>query len=267
MYHPISSCLPATLLLGLALLLSSCSSLANMTDPNTEVTTSPTISPLFQASTGVTPLPFEPQPTPEPLPASSGVRSEEGSYERQLVEVPIYDEQMLSNWSLANSHNMNIDDQHTGFAENGVVSISATPMQGTGALQFSVIPETNIFYERDRIIAVSFWLSGGTSSIAPEDFAVSVLGSNDYPYWVADDTSAQPNGRVTNDAPLFGETRLYYLGFNRAIPATTWVEVIVWLDDLTYDPDYDYVTGFSIKNDQSYQQPFYIDRVSLLVSQ
>lgn len=267
MQRPISSWHLAALLLGLALILSGCGSLANISETNMEATISPTISPLFQASTGVTPLPFEPKPTPEALPARAGVRSEEGSYERRLVEVLIYDEQLLPNWTLASSQAMNIDDQHVGFAENGVASILASPMQGASLLRFSVTPETSVFYERDKIRAVSFRLSGGTSSIAPEDLAVAVLGSNDYPYWVVDDTSAQPNGRVTGDVPLFSETRLYYLGFNRTIPATTWVEVVVWLEDLIYDPDYDYVTGFYIKNDESYQQPFYIDRVSLLVSE
>jgi hypothetical protein len=267
MYRSTSSWHLVALLLGLTLIVSGCSSFTGMAETNAEATISPTISPLFQASTGVTPLPFEPKPTPEAMPARAGVRLQEGGSERRLVEVPIYDEQLLPNWTLASSQAMNVDDQYVGFAENGSVSILAMPMQGASLLRFSVTPETSILYERDKIMAVSFQLSGGTSSVAPEDLAVAVLGSNDHPYWVAGDTSAQANGRVTNnESPLFSETRLYYLGFNRTIPATTWVEVVVWLEDLIYDPDYDYVTGFYIKNDESYQQPFYIDRVSLLVS-
>ena len=46
----------------------------------------------------------------------------------------------------------------------------------------------------------------------------------------------------------------------------TWVELVVWLDDLPYDPDYTYVTGLYLKNDKVFQQTVYVDRVALLIA-
>ena len=53
----------------------------------------------------------------------------------------------------------------------------------------------------------------------------------------------------------------------RAIPPNNWVEVVVWLDDRIYDPDYTNVTGMYIKNDQGFLDTFYIDDIKLLVQQ
>ena len=67
------------------------------------------------------------------------------------------------------------------------------------------------------------------------------------------------------DNPTFSETRLYFLGINRDIPPETWVNVEVWLDDLQYDPIYEYVTGFYIKNDEGFGQTFYVDAVRIIM--
>ncbi|MCJ7701081.1 MAG: hypothetical protein MUO62_05825 [Anaerolineales bacterium] len=50
------------------------------------------------------------------------------------------------------------------------------------------------------------------------------------------------------------------------VPPYTWAEVIIWLEDLVYDPYYDYVVGFYLKNDESYLQTFYIDDVRLVLT-
>jgi hypothetical protein len=92
-----------------------------------------------------------------------------------------------------------------------------------------------------------------------------VLGSNSYTYWLANDTSVPTDTTVTVEAPLFSETRLYDLHINRAIPPGTWVQVVVWLDDLIYDPEYTYVTGMYIKNNKGFLNTFYIDQVNLLM--
>ena len=109
-------------------------------------------------------------------------------------------------------------------------------------------------------------ISGGDRPVANDDFAVTVVGSDAYSHWVAGDTSVQIVGRdVTPEEPLFSETRLYYLGVSRDIPANTWVEVTLWLDEREVDPDYRYVTGIYIKNSMYYQSTYYVDRVSLLL--
>ena len=41
--------------------------------------------------------------------------------------------------------------------------------------------------------------------------------------------------------------------------------IFLWLDELEFEPDYEYVTGFYIKNNEGFLGTFYIDQVSLLV--
>lgn len=189
-------------------------------------------------------------PTVEPI----GIR---------YTTLDIYDEQLLSNWTLKNTTNMKYRNDFKGYAYTGKNSIIATP-QSTGQLQFSLLPSSKVAYKRSEVAGISFWISSD-QMITPEDFAVTVFGSNDYPYWVAKDTSVKITGRVTDDLPLFSETRLYYLNFNSSIKPKTWAEVILWLDDLVYEPEYMYVTGLYIKNDERFQEPFYIDKVSLIL--
>ncbi len=126
-------------------------------------------------------------------------------------------------------------------------------------------------YSRNEILGVSFWLSGGANAVDPGDLAITVVGSNAYPYWVAGDTSVQqaagiPDSAITDEFPLFSETRLYFLDIKRTIPPDMWVEVVLWLDEREFDPDYRYITGIYIKNDDpAFLPTFYVDRMSLLL--
>jgi len=147
----------------------------------------------------------------------------------------------------------------------GKKAIMVTPTADFGQFFLTVRKDALKIYPRDRILGVSFWLNGGANSIATSDLAVTVTGSNQYAYWVADDTSVKVDSPVTPEAPLFSETRLYFLHINHTIPPNTWVEVILWLDDQIYDPDYANVTGMYIKNDKGFLNPYYIDDIQLLV--
>ncbi len=182
----------------------------------------------------------------------------------RYTSIDLYNGQLLSNWTLKNSVNMTYRDNFKGYSFTGKTSIAATP-DGNGQLLFSILPTSKVSYKRDEVAGVSFWISSVDEAIAPQDFAVTVLGSNDYPYWDAKDTSVKIPGRVTDGLPVFSETRLYYLNFNRPIEPKTWAEVVVWLDDLIYEPDYTYVTGIYLKNDEQFQKTFYIDKVSLIL--
>lgn len=192
------------------------------------------------------------------------------SQDEQIGDIVIYDDTLDPNWTVEHSQQMRSDLAATDYVLNGMTAIAVTPTADFGRFFLAVRPDTDIAYSRDRILGVSFWLNGGENPIATDDLAVTVMGSNAHTYWVAGDKSAQmdagiPDSEVTEDAPLFSETRLYYLDINRTIPPDTWVEVIVWLDNLSYDPFYDYITGIYIKNDEGFLNTFYIDRVSLLV--
>src|SRR5690606_31538237 len=99
--------------------------------------------------------------------------------------------------------------------------------------------------------------------VATDDLVITMQGSNQFPYWAENDDSVA--GLSNDDADLFSETQLAFLNVSRDIPPNTWFNIEVWLDELVYDPDYEYVTGFYIKNDADFQRPYYIDDVEILL--
>jgi hypothetical protein len=183
----------------------------------------------------------------------------------QYTLLDIYDEQLSSNWTLKDSSNVRIDSKYKGYAYSGLTSLIAKPQGAFSKLQFSVALNAKNSYRRDKIAGISFWVSGKDQIIIPNDLVVTVLGSNDIPYWVTNDSSVTAPSQAPSDAPLFSETRLQFLGINRPIEPNTWIQVVLWLDDLIYEPDYTYVTGIYIKNDEQFQKTFYIDKVSLIL--
>jgi hypothetical protein len=195
----------------------------------------------------------DPGPTPRPAPSEL------------IAEIPIYHANLDGNWSLEHSRGITYTLSSTAYQRDGSPALAVTPLQDYGVLDLTLRPEASVAYRRDQILGVSFWLSGGDNLIRISDLAVTILGSNAYPYWVADDDSVKIEGRVTEEMSLFSETRLYYLGLNRSIQPNIWVEVIDWLDERKFDPEYTYVTGVYIKNDSGFRQTFYLDRISLLV--
>jgi hypothetical protein len=183
----------------------------------------------------------------------------------QVAAISLYDDALNSDWSAERSGEVKYDVASTAFVHGGKKAIMVMPTDDFGRFFLTVRKDARKIYPRDRILGISFWLNGGANSIATSDLAVTVTGSNQYTYWVADDTSVKINATVTAESPLFSETRLYFLHVNRSIPPSSWVEVIVWLDDLIYDPNYTNITGMYIKNDKGFLNPYYIDDVQLLV--
>ena len=170
----------------------------------------------------------------------------------------VYDDALNPDWIVLEQKGMDFTDSNGPFVFQGERALVVTPKKDYGALFFTVKPQDQSVYPRQRVLGLSFWINGGENSIEIGELAVTIVGSNDYTYYLPDDRSAY----ITNDPP-FSETRLYYLGFNRSIPPKTWVKVQIWLADLIYDPYYKYVTGFYIKNDQGFYNTFYLDEVSL----
>jgi hypothetical protein len=183
----------------------------------------------------------------------------------QVAAISLYDDAVNADWSAERSSKVNYDVASPAFVHGGKKAIMVTPTGDFGQFFLTVRKGAQKIYPRDRILGISFWLNGGENSIATSDLAVTVTGSNQYTYWVADDTSVKVDTPVTADTPLFPETRLYYLHINRTIPPNMWTEVILWLDDQVYDPDYTYVTGMYIKNDKDILTTYYVDDVQLLV--
>jgi len=145
-------------------------------------------------------------------------------------------------------------------AYTGNVGIEVTPQEDFGTLFFTVEKGAKETYGLDRVLGVSVWINSGDQPLNPNDLSITVVGSNDYTYWVPGDKSV-----ATDSTHFFSESRLYYLGVKNTVPPNTWVEAVVRLDKLPYEPDYKYVTGIYIKNDEWFRRTFYIDQVHLLV--
>jgi hypothetical protein len=178
----------------------------------------------------------------------------------QIVEMPIYDEALQPGWSLEESHGISYDVQSTARALSSTRAISFTPQIDDGMLYFTVLRQPPQAILNEKLVGLSLWLNGGDMEIGTQDLAVTILGSNAHSYSVPNDTSV-----VVDDKVYFSETRLALLGFHHAIPANTWAEVLVYLDELPYDPDYKYVTGVYIKNDKGFRQTVHVDHVALLM--
>ncbi|NTW00594.1 MAG: hypothetical protein HGA19_04710 [Oscillochloris sp.] len=184
--------------------------------------------------------------------------------EDQLKEVIVYDDTLNTSWSLDNSFQVNMDLKNIKYTHKGRYAIRVQPKRTTGTLYFTLNRSAEPL-RRNRVQAVRFYLSGGGGAIGNEAIAVAVIGSNVRSYWVKNDDSVQLEGRVTDDQPVFSETRLSFLNINTAIPPKTYTEVTVWLDSLLYDPLYTYVTGFYLKTDKDSAPAFYVDQVSVLL--
>jgi hypothetical protein len=266
--HPVNQWLRC----GVAgLLLAGCASLKPQLPVEQTNIATPTIAPVFRDSPTKIPGPsliatVEAQPSPTSLASTApAVAATPASAAAQLDTIVVYDDALNADWSVEQSDKMRYDLASKAYVHSGARAISITPAGDFGRFFLTVRRDARKTYPRDQILGIGLWLNGGANTIATSDLAVTVVGSNQYSYWVADDTSVKIDTPITADSPLFSETRLYFLHINRAIPPNTWVEVIVWLDDLIHDPYYTNVTGLYIKNDKGFVHPFYVDDVQLLV--
>jgi hypothetical protein len=231
----------------------------------------PTVAAFFRDPLTQTPS-LPPTVTVQMQPSSTTLASTEltqtatpSSSSDQVDTIALYDDALSANWSVEQSDKMRYDLASKAYVHSGTAAIAVTPTGNFGRFFLTVRKGARTTYARDHILGISFWLNSGANTISTSDLAITVVGSNQYAYWVADDRSVKIDTPVTADSPLFSETRLYFLHINRAIPPDSWVEVVVWLDDLIYDPIYTNITGLYIKNDAEFLHPFYIDDVRLLV--
>jgi hypothetical protein len=207
---------------------------------------------------------FSQQPTQTLMPLSTSVPITEVMATQppssKVITNSVFSDQLSSNWDLIADPGMQVDPQNTTHVHSGNVSVAMSPQKDFSKLSFLVNQKSVIVYPRDQVTSINFWLNSGNDTVILSDLIVKVLGSNTTPYWTANDTSVP----LDNDIFL-QETRLYFLGLNKSIPADTWVEVTVNLDNLTHDPNYKYVTGFYIKNDAGFLRTVYIDDVDIVM--
>ena len=267
------------------LLLSACSSNTNNPITSDSAQASPTTHPLMNSSGGslletrvikkeTIPAPSNndlfgqndiptPIPTPTRVPTSTPNPAEPTPVAPRFRDVTIYNDQLDANWTLNNSAGLSYDAQSSTTVYTGTVAISAVPEKDFGILFFTVDQNTSQSYLRNEVLGIRFQINSGNDYLGREEMAVSVLGSNEIPYWSNDDKSVES---TLGEYP-FSETRLSFLGINQDIPPNTWVEVEIWLDNLIFDPDYLYVTGFYIKNGDGYRTNYFVDDVALIFAE
>ena len=248
----------------------------NAVDPLIASGATPTVAALFLAppSKAASPtakdheVPISLQSTPQNNRATTAVPQAQAAV---YPEVVIYDDQLNASWSVEQSaksainlaatdlnfQSLDLQQEHS----SGATTIAVTPQADYGTLFFTVRPESGAVYQRQSVLGVSFWLNSGNTGIGPDDLAIAVVGSNAVPYWTPDDQSVFPDKKGA-----FSETRLYFLKINRTIPPNTWLNLVVWLNDLQYDPVYQYVTGFYLKHDAGFRSTYYLDQVALLMA-
>lgn len=241
----------------------------------------PTISHLFAVQPTLTPRPLPPRlptltPTAAPLvsptppitvaatgpPAATATPIADRPNDGRLRELVIFDDELNPNWRLNESWGISLTLTQTAVVYSGTVAAAVTPQEEFAAIFFTVAPETEQTYLRDDVLGVSLWLNSGDASLSLDEMAIAIIGSNAHPYWDADDDSVE----LADGEQFFSETRLYYLGFNQAIPPNQWIEFVVWLDRLPYDPDYRYITGIYIKSGDLALDIYYLDRLTLLLA-
>jgi hypothetical protein len=231
----------------------------------------PTISSMFGSQPTIKPRPTIEDTGSSSLPASAANAAAIAQAtvtalgEDNLVTVPVYDDALSNGWSIANSFQTAIDLKNQEYIDQGRFSIKAQPQFATSVVYFTLDKTVTRYFLRNKVQALRFYISGGGEPLDKNALTVAIIGSNAHPYWVENDTSVKIDGRVTDNQPLFSETRLFFLGVNKAIPPKTYVKVTVWLNDLIYDPLYTYVTGFYFKTDKASAPTFYIDDISFLV--
>jgi len=213
----------------------------------------PTVASLFtERNTPVPTFTYTPFPTIAPL------RPDFSSSD--TITKTIFDDALNENWIILENTGMTFDAASEERVNSGQHAISFTPEVDFGALYFAVKPETNTTYPFNEVIGIDFWLNSGDDFLQLDELAIAVIGSNDYYYWVEGDDSVEfPAGET------FSETRLYFLGLNRSIPPDTWVEVYLPMDSLIYDPEYRFVTGFYLKNDEGFANTLYLDDINFVM--
>jgi len=222
------------------------------TDP--QLTTTPTVASFFQEHQTATP-----QPTKTATPTSPPSIQEfplTGTYSQTL-----YADSFNPNWKLERDNRVAVNIRSRDVPRQGQYSISITPKERLRPVYIIVTQDSTEVYLRDQVLGFRFWINSGNDYLEPEDLSVTILGSNEYPYYVAGDNSV-----TSSYDPVFSETRLYFLGFSRSVPPYTWAEVIVWLDDLIYDPIYEYVVGLYLKNGENFIQSYYLDDIQVILT-
>jgi hypothetical protein len=229
----------------------------------------PTVSPNFnnrQNSTGAREVSGLFSGSQQPTPPVSAEISQPATARpaaaavEKVSHLPVYMDEVHPSWIIQRTKGSEINAFSRELVYEGASSLEYSPGEGASLLYFVVKENSAEAYPLEKVVGLTFWLNSGAEGLNNDELAVTVLGSNDYPYWVPNDRSV-----TSHLDPVFSETRLYYLGVDRPIPPNSWAKVELWMDERIYDPDYTFVTGFYIKVAESLRHTIYLDDIQLVL--
>jgi hypothetical protein len=179
----------------------------------------------------------------------------------QFYTAAVYEEDLNTNWEVLPDTRLRFDLKSSGDVYRGKTAISFAPRRPGGAdLFITVSDQSQEEYRRDQVAKLSFWLYSPKTVLYLDQFFITFVGSKHLPYWSAEDQ------KVSDYLSVFSKISLDELGFDRAVPADTWVMVEI---DLTkaraLATEYQYLTGISFKNATDPAQPLLIDDISLIL--
>ena len=179
----------------------------------------------------------------------------------ETLYISIYSEDFNANWELLVGNDEEINLRAQAESYEGFLSIAIMPTKSFSRINFVVKENTKELYPLPQIIGIRFWINPEDYGLSPSDLGLILLGSNEFSYYDKEDGSGS-----NSDNSITSETRLDLLGYNQPIPANTWTEVTIWVEDLNDEMDYKNLVGFSIINDSGFLQTIYFDVVELILA-
>jgi hypothetical protein len=230
----------------------------------------PTTHPFFEPSTPVLAFPTVDPVLSTPAPTVEFTRPISETLlplSSLILTTTIFDEETNSNWAIEASNGVTLNADSSLAAHAGSSALTVTGQPG-GSLLFRLRGEAHEQYEREKVLAISFWLYSRENGLRVDDLVVQAFGSDTVFYWVRNDMSA------ILDLNTFSGMMLYGLGLNQDIPPEIWGKIEILLEALVYDPNFDdelvelpeyaYFTGFSINFTEGFEGTMSVDEVNLL---
>ena len=197
-----------------------------------------------------------PVPTFTALPTLTRISNPTATPEVPLKAIVIYDNGFAKGWGAVTEDLLLETSSDITF--DGDEALKITPRLAFSRLFIVATEQNTEAVLRNDIEAVSFYLRSG-QDIAFDDMTITAQGSDANIFWIEDDRSA-----ISRSGGFFSETQLSFLGIG-TIPADTWARIEFLPLEQQFDPVYRNFTGFYLSNSETFLEPYYLDRIEILV--
>jgi hypothetical protein len=182
------------------------------------------------------------------------------STQSEVTYQVVYTEDVNPNWGVISGSDEEINLRSQAESLEGFLSIAFTPTKAYSNITFVVDDDTRFVYPISKILGVRFWINPEDYDLNPSILSFKIEGSNQNTYF--------ENNRVSSnfEDPNPSETTLDVLGYTEPIPAKSWTELVILLENLEAIPDYTNLIGFSFINNSGFLQTIYLDKVELILA-